>query len=339
MYSTRFQGSKRRVLPWLLENLQEEMKEGLFVDVFAGSGLVAYGMAKEGNQVAGADRLLAAGVSLRAFIGNQSNLGADEALGAISPASRRDPLFRIYRNRFYPDEELLWLLGAARWGRGLRGDRRAAFFWALFQAALAKRPYNLFHRANLEMRTRSVERSFGNAKTWNRPFEDHLRIFLAEQKRKALPGAERPLFFEGDAARIRLPEADLLYLDPPYVPMRGEPIDYLDFYGFLDLLLRPSLRLDSSRNHRPLVHRRSVWEKRATFVNALQKFSEKYSDTTIALSYRKDGYPGPEDLQRALGGRVDLYEQPIKYALASKSTAELLFVRGPKNSTRRNTAS
>jgi hypothetical protein len=43
--------------------------------------------------------------------------------------------------------------------------KRAIAYSALCQACLAKRPYNLFHRANLYMRTQDVERSFGNKTT------------------------------------------------------------------------------------------------------------------------------------------------------------------------------
>lgn len=327
MYSTRFQGSKRRVLPWLLDLLEGELKEGdTFLDLFSGSGLVAYGMAERGYRVAGADRLQSSAIALQAFIGNKSTLDR-EIVKEIKPVSSRDTLFREYQGLFYPDDELRWLLGAAEFGRGLRGGRRAIFFWALFQAALAKRPYNLFHRANLEMRTRSVQRSFGNARTWEKPFPESFANFLDEQRQKALPDAPPAKAFVGDVSRLSLPRSDMIYIDPPYIPERGESIDYTDFYGFLDLLLRPSLRRNRELQHRPLAHRRSAWEKRSMFLETLRKFADKHRNSTVALSYRLDGYPSAEELQEALGGDAKLYRQPIRYALSHRNSAEILLLR------------
>jgi len=58
--------------------------------------------------------------------------------------------------------------------------KRAMFFWALFQACLSKRPYNLFHRKKLYIRTAEVERKFGNKATWEKPFEEHFYKFIQE---------------------------------------------------------------------------------------------------------------------------------------------------------------
>lgn len=58
--------------------------------------------------------------------------------------------------------------------------KKAIAYNALFQSCLAKRPYNLFHRKNLEMRTRDVVRGFGNKATWDRPFSEHFRTFVNE---------------------------------------------------------------------------------------------------------------------------------------------------------------
>ncbi len=49
--------------------------------------------------------------------------------------------------------------------------KKAMFLWALFQSCISKRPYNLFHRKNLYVRTADVKRNFGNKTTWDKPFE------------------------------------------------------------------------------------------------------------------------------------------------------------------------
>jgi len=49
---------------------------------------------------------------------------------------------------------------------------QAIAYFALFQACIIKRPYNLFHRKNLYVRMAKVKRSFGNKKTWDSSFEE-----------------------------------------------------------------------------------------------------------------------------------------------------------------------
>lgn len=56
----------------------------------------------------------------------------------------------------------------------------AIAFFALSQSCIIKRPYNLFYRKNLYMRTSNVKRSFGNKKTWDTPFVDWFLKFVKE---------------------------------------------------------------------------------------------------------------------------------------------------------------
>src|SRR5574338_1680251 len=91
-----------------------------------------------------------------------------------------------------------------------------------------KRPYNLFHRANLEMRTRDVERSFGNAITWNKSISEHaskiatsllLFPFSADGQGHAVTGCNTLDLSE-------LPsQVELVYLDPPYLNGTGTGVD------------------------------------------------------------------------------------------------------------------
>src|SRR5436190_1005514 len=83
----------------------------------------------------------------------------------------------------------------------------------------AHRPFNLFHRANLSMRTKEVSRSFGNKTTWERPFETHFRqaahvanlaVFEDQRQHRAL--SQDALTCEATA--------ELVYLDPPYANAR-----------------------------------------------------------------------------------------------------------------------
>ena len=55
---------------------------------------------------------------------------------------------------------------------------------ALNQACLMKRPFNLFHRKNLYIRTANVERQFGNKTTWETPFPTLFTRLVKEANQK-----------------------------------------------------------------------------------------------------------------------------------------------------------
>src|SRR5690606_21823211 len=58
--------------------------------------------------------------------------------------------------------------------------KRSLAYYSLFQSSIIKRPFNLFHRKNLYLRTSDVERNFGNKTTWDKSFENYLRKFSDE---------------------------------------------------------------------------------------------------------------------------------------------------------------
>jgi adenine-specific DNA-methyltransferase len=336
-YSTRFQGSKKRVIDWLSYELGDYFPEEKTVfDAFAGTGVVSYALALQGRDIIACDQLRSPEISLRAFIGNRSDLDLKKILRDIekkgsSPEEKE--FLRIYKGIFFTDDELRFLVCAARYARDdMKEDDRSAFLWSLFQSALAKRPYNLFHRANLSIRQKSVKRSFGNKTTWEKSFADHLEKFIKEQKKYAIKDHPRPRFLHGDILRHKQQDCDLVYLDPPYITGKGVATPYLDFYGFLDILLDPDLlkRVDESKAHRPLVNLSpSGWENSDDIIPSFQKLLETYQDKAIVISYRDDGFPGIlelEDILQSLGKQTEVKSFPIQYALSKNKANEALIL-------------
>lgn len=334
-YSTRFQGSKRRILGWLLQSLTGHLQHpGRVLDGFSGSGVVSYGFASMGWRVTAVDRLWSSYATVLGFAGGGASVTEDmtEAIIEHGLAYEGGPIFSTYRETFFFDDEMRWLEGAAEFIRSLPESDRGLPFWALFQSALAKRPYNLFHRANLNMRTRAVSRSFGNKTTWDRPFPEHFRKFVNEANSYALgPGVRPALPVVGDPVDVP-GDYDFVYLDPPYINWRGVCTPYDEYYGFFDILWNPDLiqQIDRSRPHKPFLRQRSQWEQPTVISEAFRKIIEAHSGTTIAISYRTDGIPAISQLEQLLSQRcatVEVLTTPIQYALSKrKSSKEVLII-------------
>ncbi len=321
-------------MPWLMEGIQTHAKPACkILDAYAGSGLVTYALTAKGYQVSASDQLLSSLVTVQAMSGESRDLEAGELKAALAYAESKGPestLSSMYEGIFFPQPELEWLDRMSQFIQTLPEEARPRAFWALFQSALAKRPYNLFHRANLDMRMRDVSRSFGNKTTWEKPFPVHFSKFLSEASTHAL-NSSRVQTHHGDPLSINETDFDLVYLDPPYINEKGQATPYIDYYGFLDLLIDPQLleRVNQTKANKPIEPIVGGWSNPGTALDTLQKLMLKFPKAKIALSYRSDGKPSMEELSDLMKNHrpiVTGYKKSLKYALSSKADAEEILI-------------
>jgi adenine-specific DNA methylase len=333
--STRYQGSKRRLLPWI-EAAVRDLRFETALDVFGGTGAVSYGFKRLGKGVTYNDALRFNWLIGRALIENRCATLSDEDIEAVCAPCEGCPDFiqRTFRGLFFTDDENAWLDRAVHNINHRLSDpyQQALAWFALFQACLAKRPYNLFHRANLNMRQRAVKRSFGNKAAWDRPFETHFRKFAAE--------ANRAVFDNGRDNRVLCLDAlatptgfDLVYLDPPYVAYSGVGVNYHDFYHFLEGMTDYAnwgAKIEPIYKHKPLKQPKlSDWYYPERIAGALEWLIDRHRESILVLSYRDDGIPSRDALIAMLARHkreVRVHEQPQQYALSKKASHELLLV-------------
>jgi len=177
--STRYQGSKYKILKWI-DYYTKDLKFDFVLDAFGGTGCVGYMFKKNGKQVFYNDSLKFNYYVGLAIIENSKTTLSDEDIDFIlkkhSKIKYPTFIFDTFHDIYFTDEENKWLDIVITNIRQLKDKyKQALAYYALFQACIIKRPYNLFHRKNLYIRTAEVERSFGNKKTWDTPFEDHFR--------------------------------------------------------------------------------------------------------------------------------------------------------------------
>ena len=217
----------------------------------------------------------------------------------------------------------------------LDGPRRDLALQALFQACLAKRPYNLFHRANLALRRRDVARSFGNKTTWDTPFPALIRRFAAAADEAVFRGDRPCRALVGDALEHEPAAHDLVYLDPPYVSAKGTGVDYLDYYHFLEGLCRPDdwgSRILHRYKHKPLTGKgESPWCDQRRIGAAFAAAIDRYAGSLLVVSYRSDGVPSIEEIAgflTAAGKRVEIVDAgKYTYALSrNRRSREVVLV-------------
>ncbi|NOT01087.1 MAG: DNA methyltransferase [Phycisphaerales bacterium] len=306
MPPTRFQGSKRKLAGWIVGQIAG-LHFDTVLDAFGGTGAVAFEFKRLGKCVAYNDLLRFNHWIGTAIIENGTDrlTRADiDAVRTIDPSRTYDDLIaRTFADIYFTDDENRWLDVAVQNISAMSNRRRQALAcYALFQSALAKRPYNLFHRRNLYMRSANVTRTFGNKVTWDRPFDLHFRRF-AEQANACVFDNGRPCrALNRDACDVP-GSFDLVYIDPPYVNARGTGVDYHHFYHFLEGLVdypRWAERIDYASRHRRLLPMESPWTSPSTIHAAFRRVFERFADSILVVSYRSDGVPTIDELQAML---------------------------------------
>ncbi|NUO49483.1 MAG: DNA methyltransferase [Polyangiaceae bacterium] len=334
--TTRFQGSKQRSFE-LLERALRPLGAKTAVDVFGGTGAVSWLLKSWGAGVTYNDALLWCHEVGTALIENAGTklepAAAKRIFGRRTDVRYEDFITRTFDGVFYLPEENAWL-DVVEQNVARMEDRieRALAWYALFQACLKKRPFNLFHRANLAVRTRDVPRSFGNKATWERSFEELFLEALAEANRAVFDSGCPCRARRADATEVSL-DADLVYLDPPYVRSDGRAFDYLDGYHFLEGLVEYESwgeRIDPSRKHRPYARRVSPFLSAQSAPGALDALvARAHKAHVVAISYRADGVPSVEDLEAMLrrhGRTPRRYDRRATYALSRRESGEVVLV-------------
>ena len=302
--STRYQGSKRRILPWLYEYVKDLEFETV-LDGFGGTASVSYLFKLMGKRVTFNDILLSNYQTGVGIIENDSVLLEHCDIDFLLRENGfKYPCFiqQTFRGIYYTEPENKWLdmvlfnikMLSRRYSGRILLSKRALAYHALFQACLCKRPFNLFHRKNLNLRIADVKRSFGNKKTWDADFSCLFTRFACEISKKVFSNGKNNIAMCEDIMEVEDGSFDLVYLDPPYTrPGESRPKDYRSLYHFLEGIVdydNWASRIDLSKPNRCFVEQKSKWEQNPLEENFARLF-EKFRNSIVVISYGDPGTP------------------------------------------------
>lgn len=336
--STRYQGSKAKLTQWIWEQIAD-LDFVTCLDAFGGTGAVSYRLKQEGKKVTYNDLLrFNYYIGLALIENSRIHLDPDEINWllkmhpqVIYPSFVHDNFSGIY----FTDEENVWIDQTITNIRQLSNIYKFAIaFFALCQACLIKRPYNLFHRKNLYIRFAEVDRSFGNKVTWDRPFDEWFRIFVEEANQAIFDNGHTNCALNLDASDVP-GEYDLIYIDTPYISNRGVAVDYFGFYHFLEGLTiydEWGKHINRRTKHLRLKPRQNEWTDKNQIHSAFDRLFERYKQSIIVVSYRSDGIPSEAELVSLLkrykqNVRVEHFGQ-YKYVLSTNSKSEEILLIG-----------
>ena len=334
--STRFQGSKLKIVDWIWEAIKG-LDFDTVLDAFGGTGCIGYMLKGRGKTVTYNDILKFNWCIGLALIENDRTKLSEEDVHFLVTRHENTEygtfVSDTFKDIYFTDEENQWIDMVVK-NITLLNDRlkEGLALFALFQACIIKRPFNLFHRKNLYLRFSDVKRNFGNKATWDRPFEDHFKQFVHEANHAVFEGKNRCSALNSDVFAVE-GEFDLVYIDTPYISHKGSGVDYYHFYHFLEGLVDYSQwphMIDYRTKHKRLRKRHSVWTDKNEINEAFDRLFAKFRSSILVVSYRSDGIPCINELANLLKKyKTKVHEsrrKEYKYVLSSNHSEEVLLI-------------
>ncbi|MEO7212071.1 DNA adenine methylase [Mucilaginibacter sp.] len=331
---TRYQGSKRKMISWIFDVLNElDLSFETVLDGFGGTASVSYLFKKMGKNVTYNDSLKFNYLIGKTLIENNDvRLYPNELETLVNFNSISNIVEKNFQGIYYTDNENKWIDNVAeninnRFGAGSPSFdeyKYAMSFYALFQACLIKRPFNLFHRKNLNLRLNDVKRNFGNKTSWEKPFDELFKKFIEEANTTAFDNQKKCLSLNLSVFDLNSDGYDLVYFDPPYFVKKDdhETSDYFKCYHFLEGLANYN-NWERMINYET-INRRLIYQlpepslNRHNISEKLEELLYKFRKSTIILSYKEGGIPSIDyiiEILNKLGKKVISKSIHYKYAL------------------------
>lgn len=318
----RYMGSKKRLLPWIhgaLAGLDFETA----LDPFSGSGAVAYLMKSMGRSVAASDFLGMSATVAQAIVANSDARVDDGTLRRLlEPNPGADDFIRrTFAGVFFAPDDLAFLDRVSANLRGIADERvRALAMAALVRSCLKKQPRGVFTISGDTSRHDDGRRD--------------LRLGLAEHFVEQVAAFNAAVFSNGrphsaarrDAFAVEPGRADLVYLDPPYVP-RADDNCYVKRYHFVEGLscYWRGLAIMEHTRVKKIEKRFTPFSYRARAEDAFAALFERFRRQTIVLSYGSNGFPDLDrlvGLMRAAKSRVDVLTRPHRYTFGTHAAVK-----------------
>lgn len=238
--STRYRGSKRRFATPIAQALIDN-RPSLLYDAMGGSGTVCALADRLGIPSHYNDLYCWTTTCARTLLVHRyTQRDLDKALASVDACvAEAEPGFisGTFRDCYFTDAENLELDGLIQClEEAVPARLHDLIYYGVAQAALAKMPMSMFHRASIGQRLASVERRSGNSTTWATPFATLVPKFMEEAVLFTWRRRARHKVTRSDAAKNprHLSDGQTLFLDPPYINPGGGVPSYAEAYHFLE---------------------------------------------------------------------------------------------------------
>jgi adenine-specific DNA-methyltransferase len=318
----RYMGSKFRLLPWIHETLSD-LPFTTATDAFSGSGVVSYLLKAMGKQVRANDTLAFPSVLTAATIANNATRLDDADLDFLLSAKARSDSERFirktYEGIFYTPEELTSLDNLWAGIRQLDSPlKRAVALAAILRSAIKRQPRGLFTVSD-------PTRYQDGRRDLQLTIREHFIEQVQAYNEAVFTNGKRNPVTCGDVFDVP-PGSDLVYMDPPYVPLSDDNC-YIKRYHFLEGLACywEGKEVMMNTKVRKIAKPFTPFSYRHTALEAFDHLFRHFADSIQVLSYSSNAYPDLETLRTLMGrykSNVEVLEKEHRYHFGTHSAAK-----------------
>lgn len=317
---TRFMGSKSKLLSEIW-SVASQFQAETVVDLFSGSGIVGYMFKAQGKTVISNDYMSMSATFTKAMVENNNvTLPLNEAKSLLVTHKESDHFVAsTFKDLYYTDDEND-LIDTLRTNiAGIHDQyKRAIAMTALIRACTKKRPRGIF------------------TYTGNR-YDDgrkDLQKTLAQQFLEAVDAVNKAVFDNGkpnksrngDAMDLRIEQADLVYIDPPYYSPLSDN-EYVRRYHFVEGLARDwkGVEIQEHTQTKKFKSYPTPFSTRKGSADAFDRLFKKFANSVLIVSYSSNSLPTQDEMVAIMAKykkHVEVVPVDYKYSFGNQSDAK-----------------
>ena len=317
---TRFMGSKSKLLSEIW-SVASQFKANSVVDLFSGSGIVGYMFKTQGKAVVSNDYMAMSATFTKAMVENSSVTLPLEEAGELLVSHRESDHFvaSTFKDLYYTDEEND-LIDTLRTNIAAIKDqyKHAIAMTALIRACIKKRPRGIF--------TYTGQR-------YNDGRKD-LQKTLSQQFLEAVEAVNKAVFDngqinrsnQGDAIDLRVEQADLVYIDPPYYSPLSDN-EYVRRYHFVEGLARDwkGVEIQQHTQTKKFKSYPTPFATRKGAADAFAHLFKRFANSILIVSYSSNSLPTQDEMVTIMAKykeHVEVIPVNYKYSFGNQGEAK-----------------
>ncbi len=317
---TRFMGSKSKLLPEIW-SVASQFNFNTAVDLFAGSGIVGYMFKAQGKRVISNDYMAMSATFAKAMIENNSIvMPMEEAEKMLIEQNISDHFVaKTFQGLYYKNEEneLIDILRANI--AAIRDPyKRAIAMTALIRACTKKRPRGIF--------TYTGERYNDGRKDLQKTFAQQFLEAVEAINKAVFDNGQQNRARYGDAMELRVEQADLIYIDPPYYSPLSDN-EYVRRYHFVEGLARnwKGVEIQQHTLTKKFKSYPTPFSTRNGAADAFDRLFKKFSGSVLIVSYSSNSLPTQNEMVTIMSKYkkyVEVIPVDYKYSFGNQSKAK-----------------
>lgn len=317
---TRFMGSKSKLLSEIW-SVASQFNVNTVVDLFSGSGIVGYMFKAQGKAVISNDYMAMSATFTKAMVENNTvTLPLEEAKQLLVAYKESDHFVATkFQGLYYTDEDND-LIDTLRTNIATIREpyKHAIAMTALIRACIKKRPRGIF--------TYTGYRYDDGRKD--------LQKSLAEQFLDAVEAVNSAVFDNGkvnrskhgDAMDLRVEQADLVYIDPPYYSPLSDN-EYVRRYHFVEGLARDwkGVEIQEHTQTKKFKSYPTPFSTRKGAADAFDKLFKKFANSILIVSYSSNSLPTQDEMIAIMANykqHVEVIPIDYKYSFGNQNKAK-----------------